>query len=630
LHHKPPSDPKSIEKEHYIQAVQLVKGKQPQAAWGIIANYANKFSTSKNDPSSIDWLPLAIETLEMMPEGPSSLGLLYQRFPQAFENKENASLIIAGVLISEKNMPAYKKLRDAWKERSANPEAWFVLEADALLVENRNAEAIAHLNSQTFEGAADTGRLVRLALLSAKSNLQRAWELLAEAQVKDPKNPLIRSFRGQILEVIGQYPLARAEYGAAIQLAPGSPQFINQLAEFYRRHGNYSLALKTWETGLNLPGSDYLWLETIFWSRVFHPVDFNWKTHVPPEGSLKPLLDYLITLNPGVFWDASTYQNVPQGAEFIQKRQETFWLRLLQLLADGKETEAMNLLEVNPFNESSWSPTLEKTIRQVLAFRQTGEFLPGITLESASDDKVSTQDTRHPFFVQLSALSMNQDKEKNIPQNLQQLLKGKDAFAAIFLAGGWLEAALQLKRTKYFPEGTPDWVVVGFAEAIRYNRGIEDGLSFARKQIPIPSIVLLIAEWEISIGETEKGTAKLVKFLDENSDRGIKAAWILSINELNNKNYSKAKEYIAAQPKLAQSTLGKELLAKIAFAEGNKELAEQLYLEIENDSDAAKLFLGEKAIEEQNWKKARENIEYLLRQHPENEQLQKDMQKIQK
>ena len=50
-----------------------------------------------------------------------------------------------------------------------------------------------------------------------------------------------------------------------MQKDPSNVSLIDQLGEFYRRHGHYVLAMETWCCGLALPRSDALWTKILFW-----------------------------------------------------------------------------------------------------------------------------------------------------------------------------------------------------------------------------------------------------------------------------------------------------------------------------------------------------------------------------
>src|SRR5207248_2058510 len=141
---------------------------------------------------------------------------------------------------------------------------WFELDVDALLRRGRRAEAAALLNSQSFSGAADCGRLARLAMLNTPANLKAAWDYLDRAFALDPHNPEVRLFRGEILDGVGRHDPAKVEYLAALEADPDNPFIRDQLAEFYRRAGSYDLAMITWASGLtNNSATDLIWLKTV-------------------------------------------------------------------------------------------------------------------------------------------------------------------------------------------------------------------------------------------------------------------------------------------------------------------------------------------------------------------------------
>ncbi len=87
---------------------------------------------------------------------------------------------------------------------------------------------------------------------------------------------------------------------------------------------------------------------------------------------LKPLIEYLINLEPGEFWNQREFNHLSNANKYLKNQQETFWLKLLHALKNQQEKEALNLLKYNPFTTKSWFPELEIALKRILIYRQTG------------------------------------------------------------------------------------------------------------------------------------------------------------------------------------------------------------------------------------------------------------------
>ena len=134
------------------------------------------------------WVDLLLR-ISSATDNPAQLVVLYENFPKAFDSNEKNSLMVASQYILEGRVSEYELLRAKWKGYETRQHDWHVLDADLLVLTHEHPEAFKLLSSQTFEGSDDTGRLVRLALLSIPENSNAAWDYLTEANSKDPKNP---------------------------------------------------------------------------------------------------------------------------------------------------------------------------------------------------------------------------------------------------------------------------------------------------------------------------------------------------------------------------------------------------------------------------------------------------------
>ena len=598
---------------------------ESRAADALAIIRSNKEVGERAAKGGPDWWSLEVAARQQLRDIPGLLSL-YDSRPRAFAGNETASLLAARGFFHMRNQKAFSALCEQWATNGTQKAAWFALEVDALLSAGKREEALARLRSRSFDGADDCGRLARLALLTAKDDLHGAWLLLDRAYEKDSRNADIRSFRAQILERIGKPAEARVEYVAAHLADPTNPLLRDQLAEFYRRRDNYRLALETWKGSFTKPTPGFIWLKALFWSRVARPVDHDW-TKAAPSGRLGPLVRHLLALEPGEFWKDEAFAGLGRGHEYLARRQETFWLRVLAYLKVGQEEEASKLLRTNPFRARSWHPALEDALQCVLNHRRLGLLNPG---DAPFSFAVSGEEARHQFFDQLAQCCRDQSLGvgKQIPSDLDWLLRSRAAFAACFLAAGWLEAALSLWDRDADCSRFPDWVAYGITQALRLNRGSTEALRFARRWQPTPALKLLIGELLVADGQTDQGVAAIAALATDDSSVGFRAAWLLSLANVERGQFDEARQVVGAQPRLVNSTTGKEVLARISVIEGKTAEAERQYAAIRNDSIEARAYLARRAFANRDWSQARQLTRELMHLMPDQMQLRENLRAI--
>ncbi|MGA8164184.1 MAG: hypothetical protein WB791_04055 [Waddliaceae bacterium] len=619
------------ELQDFNEAKMLLGSSKPEEALGIIHRYKEEIESLSHN--GIQWLKLFIIGAEQEKNIPQLI-ILFEFFPEIFKEHESSSLFVADNYINQNKIKDYTKIRSLWKDRETKVASWFFLDIDKLLLEGRRTEAIETLKSHTLNDKADMGRLVRLALLN-NEDPKTAWEYLREAYAKNPRNPEIRSFRAKLLESVGKYNQAHKEYQASVRLEAGNLFFKDQLAEFYLRQKQYPLAMKTWKEHLLPPSLDKFWIKSLFWSKVSSPVDVDWQNTPIPQGRLKPLIEYLINLEPGEFWNHREFNHLSNASDYFKNQQETFWLKLLHALKLRKEREALHLLTFNPFITTSWFPELETALKRILTYRKSGTFLfenPLRHLEKISTNHPSSQSPpQPPFFKQIEQLAAKEIEEGStdyLSQEWKELLSSKEAFTAAFLAADWEEAALQLHSLPIIPHTFPRWIPYQLTQAIHHNRSLLEALEFASLHTSTPELSLLRAELIITAGNTDSALESLNTLAALDSDVGFRAAWLTSLLYIEEKKYDRARSTIYAQPRLVQEILGQETLARIALLEGDFSLADTLYSAIVQKSSEARSYLARKAFSEKDWKRARALTEQLILEHPDNAMLKENLQKI--
>lgn len=629
-------------KKQEIQDLQrtkeLLNESKTEEALSLIEKYAEE--VNYNNETGREWLDLLIRASDAT-GNLQQLIILYDYYPKAFEGHEKAALFVANYYISNNHPKEYQELRDKWKGREARPESWFVLDADKLIIEGKRKEAVDLLNSRSFPAKNDTPRLIQLALLNVTENPKAAWDYLALAYTKDPENSEIRTYRARLLESFGKNSLAQQEYAAAINTDPKNLYLKDQLAEFYLRHKEYNSALEVWSGNLKPPSLDIIWNKALFWSKVVAPLKIDLNSLKIPEGKLSPLIEYELALKPNEFWNPAEFDKIPNGQQYLKTQQTTFWLKLLEALKQNKEKEAYDLLQFNPFANTSWNQDLEEALKRVLLYRKFGQFVPEKT-QNPLDGKTASADNAGeskpipskdlPFyFAQLDFAAKNPESNQSgheIPSDLKELLKGPEAFAAAFLTAGWMEAALDLHALNIIPSTYPEWYAYELTQAMRQNKGVSAALEFATLQSPTPALTLLISELLIASGSPDAALNSLNKLAKLDNEVGFRASWMMSLIEIERGQYKEAKAVIQAQPKLAKDLLGQETLARIALLEGDSDLADRLYESIEKASAEAKSYLARKAFADKDWNRAQGLTEQLLKQYPNNPLLIENLNKI--
>lgn len=628
ISNKLPSEYSQLDKQN---ARALIQEGKTKAALKIIRKYKNVMDSGSSEGNA--WLSLLIDASEASSDA-NQLALIYEYSPRAFDEREKASLYIGGFFVQNGQKDKYTQLRETWRNREKHPEMWFVLDSDKMLLDGYHVEAIDFLKSRTFEGKADVGRLVRLGLLNVAADPQTSWKYFSEAAERDPNNADLHVYKAKLLEAANKPALALQEYNKAFQIDAKSPQLRDQLAEFFMRNNQISKAMEIWTESLAAPSTDEIWFKALFWNKVLSPIQFDWVKHTPPEGPLKTFVEYLISLKPGQFWDKASFAEVSNGQKYLNTLPATFWLRLLSALKNTQEKEAFQLVEYNPFQNDSIYPELELEVARTIMYRQRGTFKLG-GLEEAMlsnvEKKKSPVRQTPEFFALLNQIAdrpLKLGEAPQVPQDVDILLKSNDAFAAIFLAAGWMEAALQLNTSTVIPDSYPEWYVRDLAQALRINRGNEMAMEFLTKQKSTPTIELLIGEMMIAEKNLDGALEQLAPLVKDSSKEGYRAALLTSLIYLDKKEYDKAREIINSQPRFRNDTLGQETLARIALLEGKETVALHIYTGIQSSSPEARSYLARKAYEAQDWPRAKELTKQLLVDYPNNPTIKANMQSI--
>lgn len=603
---------------------------EPERSLPIIHQYKEEMEI--NTPEGKKWLNLFADASADLNDSDQLL-MIHQFTPEVLKNNEKGALSLANAFIKEGNLNEYAALRKLWKNREDNLAAWTLLDADALLQQGQKQSAYELLKDKKWTGKFEDERLMHIALIQMQEDPQKALDILNAEYSKDPKNSEILIFKGKIYESQRRISLAEQDFNTAAIREPRNIYLQDQLAEFYRRQKNYPKALAIWQKLLPLSPNDQIWVKSLFWSHVASPTTYDWKKAPLPEEKSRAFLVYFLGLKPGQYWNQSNFEKLPNNLDSLSDYQATYWLRLLQALKTDDEQGALSLLNNNHFEASSWAPMLEITLHRILNYRQNGSLLIEGDIPNSESmlNVLSGQNNVSTLYKDLDTLAQqeaNQGSSFKLPDDMKALLNSQEIFAVALLSEGWTEAALQLHPVSLLSADFPDWVQALYVNALRQNRGNQAALQFAAGQKQTPTIILLKAEIEIAEGKTDRVVPELEKLKSDPSDIGARAAWLISLIDLEKGQYRKAGEAIEAHPKLSQTLQGQETLGRIAVLEGEPEIAAQIYQKIMHQSTEAKSFLVRQAYQQKNWALARELTEDLLNEFPGNVQLQENLKKI--
>lgn len=376
----------------------------------------------------------------------AELTALYDKTPKAVQGSETASLLVGRAQIEADRFDAYEALRADWRTRETQTGDWLILEAEAMVRQDKARNAQALLAEHRFADASEAIRLAHLSLL--QRDAARSQALMAQAAKLASQDPEVLRCQALWYEARGQHDIAQKVWEAVRRSAPDNPFYKDGHAEFYRRQGRYKEALQVWSGTLAPPTLDIIWLKTLFWSRVALPIATIPSVLPSPPGELKPLIEFIRNLPPEQFWDPAGFEAIAQEHVAFHARQEVFWLRLLHALHIQKEAEALALVNLSGFAARSWHPVLERSLVWILTCRRIGN------LGAANICSLPCASAYPEFFEMLDKLS--EGNLGDVPAWVTAVLEGPNAFAAVFAAAGWREASKRLSQPGAWPAGVPE------------------------------------------------------------------------------------------------------------------------------------------------------------------------------
>lgn len=373
---------------------------------------------------------------------------LFAESPLGFAAHEQALLWVARAALESQRQDVFADVASLWRDREAASGAWRCLAADALVQQDKRDDAREMLEAQTLCGDHEGGRLARLAALQVDSAPEEARANMLRALAAAPNNPEVCLHGSRVLEHLGEVPKAAKLVAHAVALAPRDPFVRSRAGDFFRHEGNLMRALQIWSDGLEPPSTGSLWLKTLFWHKVALPVPVNFERKPLPESALRPVIDLLLTLSLHRFWDEQAFAPIAKRAPDLARRQEVYWLRLLEYMRAGHHGRALALIHRARPGLHAWHPQLESALRQIATFRVTG-----VLNKEAGMNYESPTGRIHPFFISLDQWAR---KGTTYP-TFEHLMLSDDVLAAACFAAGWDEAGLRVQYNAHFRDEFPPW-----------------------------------------------------------------------------------------------------------------------------------------------------------------------------
>lgn len=537
---------------------------------------------------------------------------------------EEATLELAREAVQTRDFETYKEFAVQWQGKSMIPGQWILLEADQLLARGLQQEALKMLQAATLSGREDALRHARLALLDAK----QPWKAMAqldEGLKADPMNAELLSFRAQIEEAAGRIEDARLDYVAAVLSERKNPLYRDMLANYYLRLGDLPSAAETWRDAADDTGLGIYALKSWFWSRVS---GVRLSKAMPPcrQQGWNEFISTLAATPDEVFWTVeldAKLARVNGGNE----RPEVAWLHVLEAIRKQDLKSAKTQLE-RGFSRAAqglW-PNLSLCLLVQLSACEGQD--PRLPLAGREWSPVS--DSVHPFMLEFSKWAMRSHEGESNPR-FEQWLARPAAIVGTLFASGWAGAALTVGHAAnlVYDPAAPEWFDYGYAKSLL----IRDDNAAARKwleSLPVrsPAANLLLGEVLLTSNALEQGLALLQTVAAGASPHASRASWTLALTELDRGKPAKAREIILAAPGLAQSVPGKEILARIALADGARNETSRIYQELGEQSADAMIFLSKEAFAAGDFSQARKWTGILARRFPEQPAFRQNLMRI--
>jgi hypothetical protein len=543
---------------------------------------------------------------------------LWLEDPTLLVNNEELSLKAASYALSNNDLDNYHRLSEKWI-KDGNNQKWTLLQADAHAVKGDPEKALILLSAAPLQDDLEVERLIRLALLNQNEHPKVSWDYLLKALALSPNLADVHLYRAQLLEGSNRSDLAALEYKEALAKNQTNPLLREELVDFYFRRQELNEAVDVLQSALKSQSSDKLWMRAIFLSKVFQPSKVALANEHLPSGTATPFIRYLLAIPPTEFWNEALLTSQPAVEKMAADISEANWLQVFEQLKVGNDAQALNILQAHP-EMAILNPPLYEGLQKAIVVHHPYLNTSIVTTPGTNSG--------HPVFAALSTPELTKE--------YKALLASKESYAALALASGWFEAALNLQEwypgkpisfAAISPE-LPRWVAYGFAKALVANRSNEEALSFINSQPTNPQLSLLSGELNLKLRQYAAAEKALSPYAKVPSALGAKSALLLSHVYSALGKFMPARQAILDNKELANSIPAKEALARLELIFGDPDLAERMYASIGESSTEAKSFFAKKAFKAGDYKTAYKLTKLLAEQFPERQDLKAQLNQI--
>jgi tetratricopeptide (TPR) repeat protein len=414
--------------------------------------------------------------------------------------------------------------------------------------------------------------------MSYSTDLTQALYYLQQAAVLAPKDPDIHLFSGQIFEAIRQNDKAEFQYKAAVVAAEQNPLYRSRLGDFYQRRNKVLEAIRAWDGGAEKLRPDFLSRKIYFWNKMVTGMALgeNEQDRIRKTDAISV---FLLSLPTNRFFNEHLYRQAGLTYKDMSNYQELFWLKLTDALQKKNEKAAFEALCDSKFSDSSFSIDILNGIKVVNTYRRLEQFPEKLMNTSAKSQ------TRHSFFRDLEACQYEYwlGKKDCVSQELSTLMKSPYGYSAVFLAGGWFNAAISLAtgpdgKLKTFGRSLPQWYRYGMSVAVGKVFGPDIAMKILGDvQAEDRELYLLVSEHLLAMGRYKDAVARLQTLITRDDAPAYRAAFLLVNMHVASRRLVEAIRIINTVPSLAESDTGITLKARIFHSQGNEEKAQKLY-----------------------------------------------------
>lgn len=534
------------------------------------------------------WNKLEVDCAEFGNNRLKVLSMFY-KVPELIRGSEQCSLWVCRYLLSTTKYKEFDDLRLSWVNKETKKHLWFNLDYDRLVASEDYEQAREFLFSSKFEGANDSSRLIRCAILTSQTDLRDALEYLSQAEKVAPKDPDIHLFRAQILEAVKDNKGAEFHYIAASCASNQSPFYRSRLGDFYRRRGQVLKAIKIWGKGSEKIRPSYLSRKIHFWNKVVTGIRFA-GSEKEKIGVNATMSQYINGLEYSKFWDEKAFRESGLSLQAVRKSQELLWLRKIGYMVAGDDENLRRCLLDNAFEGSSFSDNILGSLMLINSYRRNDIFVRGNRGNGPTSSKPRV---RHSFFDDLSKSEYKfaLGEEDFISPELGKFIQGPYAYSACFLAGGWFNVALQLSGYKEgtvlsdFPSLLPLWYRYGIVQAVNQVFGPERALSFiGNKPMADRELSLVQGELLLATQKVDEGKKILMALTQKDDGVSYRSMFICANLLASEGAHIESTNLILTNSMFASSDTGLKLLARIHHAGGREADAVNCYKKMKENS----------------------------------------------